>query len=177
MRVTMPDKKPPRHSDPPQKSRLQWHQLHPKEVLDSTDSSTLETSPIEAVDSFTALERTYKRCEGIWACTAVLAGFGLIGFRDAYCIRAMVLGEFPSVRPEGGKDYMMACESVALSQNGYDNIKDFIPGQAIIIEKGEGFGKTIKPVIKANLLNTFVNGVSDTISAVFGHYSRVPALT
>jgi amidophosphoribosyltransferase len=49
----------------------------------------------------------------------------------------MVLGERDSADIEGGKDYMMASESVALSQNGYGNIKDILPGQAVIIEKGQ----------------------------------------
>lgn len=94
-------------------------------------------SRVNANDCFAALERTYARCQGAWACVSMIAGFGLIAFRDQNGIRPLLMG---SRKLENGEvDYMVASESVALDYFACDpaSIIDIQPGQAVIIEKGQ----------------------------------------
>ena len=67
----------------------------------------------------------------------MIAGFGLIAFRDSYGIRPLCIGS----RVQNGKmSYMVASESVAL-QSSFgckpEDIRDVEPGQAVIIEKNK----------------------------------------
>ena len=89
---------------------------------------------VNAQDCFAALERMYKRCVGGWACVAMIAGYGIMGFRDSYGIRPLILGWKES--PSGtGMDYMLASESVALEGCGYKESRDIMPGEAVIVRK------------------------------------------
>ncbi|KAI9796756.1 MAG: amidophosphoribosyltransferase [Piccolia ochrophora] len=88
-------------------------------------------------DCFAALERTYALVQGGFACVALIAGFGLIAFRDSYGIRPLVLGS--RTVDDQGTDYMVASETVALNFFGStaNEISDILPGQAVIVQKGQ----------------------------------------
>ncbi|KAI9818076.1 MAG: amidophosphoribosyltransferase [Pycnora praestabilis] len=90
---------------------------------------------VNADDCFAAVSRTYDRCRGAWACIAMIAGFGLIAFRDRHGIRPLLLG---SRVVAGQRDWMIASESVALQFFGChsDDIVDLAPGEGVIISKG-----------------------------------------
>ncbi|PTB81842.1 Amidophosphoribosyltransferase [Trichoderma longibrachiatum ATCC 18648] len=86
-------------------------------------------------DIFTSLRDVYAKCQGAYACTAMVTGFGILGFRDANGIRPLCFGSRPSQTLPGAKDYFLASESVALRQLGFTDIIDIKPGQAVFCQK------------------------------------------
>jgi amidophosphoribosyltransferase len=82
-------------------------------------------------DVFQAVSAVHRRCKGAYAVIVMIAGYGILGFRDPNGIRPVVFGERHS---EQGTEFMIASESVALDVLGFDLIRDIKPGEAVFIE-------------------------------------------
>ena len=86
---------------------------------------------IDATDVFKAVSAVHKRCKGAYAVVIMIAGFGVLAFRDPHGIRPLVFGER---KAENGSDFMVASESVALNVLDFELIRDVEPGEAVFIE-------------------------------------------
>ena len=80
---------------------------------------------------FGAVSRVHERVEGSYATIALIAGYGLLAFRDPFGIRPLVLGRRTSAT--GGDEWVVASESLVLESGGYEVVRDVDPGEAILI--------------------------------------------
>ena len=80
---------------------------------------------------FAAIARVHERVEGSYAAIALIAGYGLLAFRDPFGIRSLVLGR----RAKGfvGTEWIVASESLVLESAGYEIVRDVAPGEAVFI--------------------------------------------
>ena len=77
---------------------------------------------------FRALKNVFNRCSGGYAVIMLIAGVGIVAFRDPKGIRPLAIGS-------NKNSYMIASESSALTSMGYRVLEDVLPGQAIIINE------------------------------------------
>ncbi len=101
------------------------------ELQSSTCNFQLDPSTI-----FSAVAGVHKRCKGAYAVVAMIAGYGLLAFRDPYGIRPLVFG---TAETDHGTEYLIASESVALDTLGFKLIRDIAPGEAIFIDEQGDF--------------------------------------
>ena len=80
---------------------------------------------------FNAVEAVHRRIKGSYAVVALIAGQGLLAFRDPYGIRPLCFGEGDG---PGGREVVVASESVAIVGTGHTLTRDVAPGEAIFID-------------------------------------------
>ena len=100
-------------------------------VLATELQGTVSGTELGPEHVFTAVENLHKRVEGSYAAIAIIAGHGLLAFRDPFGIRPLILGKRPD--DNGKTDYVVASESLVLESGGYEIVRDVEPGEAIFI--------------------------------------------
>ena len=87
---------------------------------------------LEPSTIFAAVANVHRRVKGAYAVVAMIAGYGVLAFRDPFGIRPAVIGynETPA-----GTEYMVASESVAVDALGFRVLRDIAPGEAVFIDE------------------------------------------
>ncbi|MBI5329605.1 MAG: amidophosphoribosyltransferase [Betaproteobacteria bacterium] len=87
-------------------------------------------------DVFVAVAGVHRRCRGAYAVVSMIAGFGLLAFRDPYGIRPLLIGRMDT---ESGTDWVVASESVAIEALGFRVVRDVAPGEAVLVTRDGRF--------------------------------------
>ncbi len=81
---------------------------------------------INEEDIFVAVRKLINQAHGAYACVTMLAGFGIIAFRDPNGIRP--LGVARRAAPGGDMDWLCASESAVADVAGFVDWEDVRPG-------------------------------------------------
>ncbi len=110
------------------------------EVLVNVLAHELENASVklrlEPQTIFTAVANVHRRVKGAYAVVAMIAGYGVVAFRDPFGIRPLVIGYNET---ETGTEYLVASESVALDALGFRVLRDVAPGEAVFIDEDGNF--------------------------------------
>jgi amidophosphoribosyltransferase len=91
---------------------------------------------LDPASVFKAVAGVHRRVQGSYAIVSLIAGYGLLAFRDPFGIRPLCLGKLET---EQGTEWMVASESVAVEGIGFEFVRDVLPGEAIFIDLAGNF--------------------------------------
>ena len=101
------------------------------ELQKETNSAALDEGAM-----FNAVTGVTQRVKGSYAVVSLIAGYGLLAFRDPFGIRPLCIGRIDTAK---GPEWMIASESVALEGLGFTFVRDVHPGEAIYIDLDGNF--------------------------------------
>ena len=101
------------------------------ELQKETNSAALDEGAM-----FNAVTGVTQRVKGSYAVVSLIAGYGLLAFRDPFGIRPLCIGRIDTAK---GPEWMVASESVALEGLGFTFVRDVNPGEAIYIDLDGNF--------------------------------------
>ena len=82
---------------------------------------------LQPSEVFKAVEQVHARVKGSYAVIAMVAGHGLVAFRDPFGIRPLCMGK-------GEGTLMFASESVAIEGTGLSVVGEVQPGEAVFVD-------------------------------------------
>ncbi len=98
-------------------------------VLANEISRVTADRKLDADGIFEAVAAVHRRVRGSYAVVALIAGKGLLAFRDPHGIRPLCFGS--NVTATGEKEWMVSSESVTMVGLGFKLERDVAPGEAI----------------------------------------------
>lgn len=101
-------------------------------VLAGELQATVSGIDLEPDEIFEAVSRVHSRVEGSYATIALIAGHGLLAFRDPFGIRPLILGTRRA--PDGSYEWVVTSESLVLENGEFEVVRDVMPGEAVFID-------------------------------------------
>jgi amidophosphoribosyltransferase len=104
-------------------------------VLANELQASMTDAQLDADQVFDAVTRVHERVEGSYASIALIAGHGLLAFRDPFGIRPLILGTRKDPSGETDKyEWIVASESLVMENAGFEVVRDVLPGEAVFID-------------------------------------------
>ena len=88
--------------------------------------------PLTTEEIFRAVAGVHRRVRGSYAVVALIAGHGLLAFRDPFGIRPLCVSL--GIGADGAQEVMVASETVAIEGTGHRVARDVAPGEAVFVD-------------------------------------------